>query len=268
VEISAIVVGRNEGHLLLRCFNSLRFCSEILYGDLNSNDNSVELAKQFDAKVFSFQEFGPAGEYTQAKLINKASNEWVIVIDPDEVIDQSLSSQLLAMEDILKKDDLISSVSVPWKFYFKKKPLKGTVWGHSNRKVIMMNKNRFEFNPITHYGRRPKKGFDIFYLELNGSRTNVLHHFWSDSYKLLWKKHRKYLKDEGKDRFQLGKRVSLKSLVLTPWSEFFLCFISKKGYLDGMRGFWLSLLWSYYQTYSDWGVYVIGKKLRFKDSVE
>ncbi len=44
IDISAIVVGFNESSLLPNCFQSIAFCKEINYFDLESSDNSVEIA--------------------------------------------------------------------------------------------------------------------------------------------------------------------------------------------------------------------------------
>jgi glycosyltransferase involved in cell wall biosynthesis len=86
MKMSAIVVGRNESIKLKECLKSLSFCDEILYADLDSSDNSIEIASDFRCRIFNYKEYGPAGEYTQAELIKLVENEWVILLDPDEVI--------------------------------------------------------------------------------------------------------------------------------------------------------------------------------------
>jgi hypothetical protein len=248
IKVSAMVVGRNEANKLDACLKSLSFCDEILYGDLNSSDNSISIASKHNCKIFEFKTFGPAGEYTHSELIKYISNDWVIFIDPDEVIDNALAIELQCLLPVIDNDQKIGSVSVPWQFYFGKLRLKGTVWGYNKFKEVIANKKKFDFFPITHYGRRLKPGFQT-YTVINTS-NNVLHHYWMDDIKSFIKKHKKYLKDEGKDKYNLGQRTSIIRILLSFFYQFFFCFIMKKGYRDGFVGFFLSVFWTWYTTSS------------------
>jgi hypothetical protein len=253
-----MVVGRNEGDKLEACLRSLQFCDEVLYADLSSSDNSVEIAKKYNCKIYEFKTFGPAGEYTHAELIKYVKNDWVIAIDPDEVIADSLSKEIIALLPQINLDPEIGSISVPWQFYFGKKRLKGTVWGYDKFKDILGNKTRYEYLPITHYGRRLKPGF-INHSVVN-KRDNVLHHFWMSNFKAFVAKHKKYLKDEGRDRYNLGQRVSILHIIGSSVYQFFYCFIGKRGYKDGFIGFFLSLFWMWYTTSSNISLFLLTRK--------
>lgn len=262
LKISAIIVGRNEGKKLEECLKSLSFCDDILYADLNSSDNSLETAEKFGCRLFKFEIFGPSCEYTQSLLIDKAFNDWVILIDPDEKLDKLLVEELLVLlQAIHTGSSNVGAISVPWRFYFANKRLKGTVWGYRNEKVILVNRNKFEIKPITHYGRQIKPGYSIYNLRSNHNESNVLHHYWMDDIKSFWVKHFRYLKDEGKDRFKLGYRIGLKGIFHQIFHQFYFCFILKKGYRDGFLGFFLSCFWTFYQTYANVSLYFITKRL-------
>ncbi|RKS13321.1 hypothetical protein [Flavobacterium sp. 120] len=255
MKISAIVVGRNESHKLKECLNSLSFCEEVLYADLDSRDNSVEVAMSFGCQVFNYKKFGPSCEYTQAELIRLVENEWVILLDPDEVITEQLKFDILEKLPSISLDPQVGDVYVPWQFYFGKKKLKGTVWGYNKSKGIIVNKNRYEILPITHYGRKLKKGYKSFYLSNNGA--NLLNHFWMDDLQSFISKHRKYLKDEGQDRYVTGERISIIGIVYNFFYQFFRCFFITKGYKDGFTGFFLSLFWMWYITNSNISLYFV-----------
>ncbi|SHN13263.1 glycosyltransferase [Mucilaginibacter sp. OK098] len=258
MKVSAMVVGRNEGAKLETCLKSLFFCDEILYGDLDSGDDSVEIAKKYNCKIYKFKTFGPAGEYTQAKLIEYVKNDWVITIDPDEVLSDILITEIKQTLITIDSNPKIGSISVPWQFYFGKKKLKGTVWGYAKWKEILVNKHRFDFLPVTHYGRKLKLGFEGFFIPNTGN--NVLHHYWMDNLKSFIGKHRKYLKDEGRDRYNLGQRTSLLHITGSFFYQFIYCFINKRGYKDGLVGFFLSLFWTWYCTCSNISLYLITLK--------
>lgn len=255
MKISAIVVGRNESKKLKECLKSLSFCDEILYADLDSIDNSIEIALDFSCRIFNYKEYGPSCEYTQAELIRLVKNDWVILLDPDEVITEQLKFEIVEKLPVISLDSQVGDVYVPWQFYFGNKKLKGTVWGYNKSKGILVNKNRYEILPITHYGRRLKKGYKSFYLSNNGA--NLLNHFWMDDLQSFISKHRKYLKDEGHDRYVTGNRISIIGIIFNFFYQFYRCFFITKGYKDGFTGFFLSLFWMWYITNSNISLYFV-----------
>ena len=257
--ISAMVVGLNEGLLLKECLTSIDFCDEILYADIGSTDNSIEIAKLASADIY-YRNKVPSGEYIQSEIVHYTKHDWVIFIDPDECVDESLKEQIFKEFDFIKNDLQIGAVSVPWQFYFKKHKLKGTIWGGENKKYFLVNKNRFNFLPITHHGRILKKGYKYYEILLNKSSTNILHHYWMNSYRIFLKKHQRYLKNEGKDEYVIGRRTSIKKIVLAPFTEFYFSLIEKKGYKDRFIGLLLSAFWAYYKTSVYLGIYREQKK--------
>jgi hypothetical protein len=260
IKISAIVVGRNECNKLGRCLESLSFCSQILYGDLDSSDDSIKVANNFNCRIFKFKVFGPSCEYTQAKLISEVENDWVILLDPDEVISSQLKDDIIGSLPSISLDRAVGDVYVPWQFYFGHRKLRGTVWGYRKEKGILINKNKYEILPITHYGRRLKEGYKSYHIKNNG--RNVLDHYWMEDIKSFVAKHKKYLKDEGRDRYDSGQRISLTSVLYNIPYQFFRCYVSTQGYKDGLTGLFLSLFWTWYSTYSNISLYFIYAKTR------
>ena len=154
---------------------------------------------------------------------------------------------------------------VPWQFYFKQHRLKGTVWGGLNKKYFMVNRNRFQFEPIVHYGRKLLPTFSYTEILFNGA-NNVLHHYWMEDFYVFINKHKRYLKNEGRDQFNQGLRLTYKELIITPFKEFYFCFITKKGFKDLFVGFTLSLFWAFYKTVIAMDIYLIQQKINFKRS--
>lgn len=244
-----MVVGYNEAHFLEQCFGSLSFCDEIIYTDLGSTDNSLIIAGKYATQIYKRDKATiPSCEMVQTEVIQFTKNDWVIFIDPDEKIAPSLSNQIIEEFEIIKSDSSIGSVRVPWQFYFNKRKLKGTVWGGINKKYLLVNKHRFEFLPIVHYGRRLKEGFQNYEVGYDEKKFNVLHHYWMSSYKVFIRKHLRYLKNESIDNYNLGLRVGKKALIYTPFQSFSNSFFKSKGYKDRFLGFLLSVFWACYRT--------------------
>ncbi len=250
LSITAMVVGYNEALFLDGCLQSINFCDEIFYTDLGSTDNSINIAGQYNARIYSRDRATvPSCEIVQAEVVHYTKNDWVIFIDPDEVVDKDLQKQIIDEFTKISFSETIGAVTVPWQFYFKKRKLSGTVWGGSNKKYFLVNKHRFDFLPIIHYGRILKQEFTCYDILENENKTNVLHHYWMNTLKVFLQKHRRYLKNEGKDNYNAGIRVGIKKVFFTPFQEFYESFVNKKGYKDGLTGLFLSSFWAYYKTH-------------------
>lgn len=133
--ISAIVVGLNEGHLLADCLNSISFCSEVLYYDLGSKDDSISIAKKLDAEIRPYQPI-PFVEMLHAKEVNHTRNDWVLIIDPDERITSSLGAKIIDLFQNESIDQSIGAITASIQYYFKKRPLSGTPWGAITEELV------------------------------------------------------------------------------------------------------------------------------------
>lgn len=241
--LTGFIVGINESSFLSDSISSLFFCDEIVYVDLESIDDSLEKAKKLGAKCLSHPPV-PYAEFIQSQFIPSLDSTWVILLDPDERIDQTLASQIAKTINELPKDSNVGAIRVPTCYYFKGKPLKGTPWGNNNSKTIVFKIAAIEFTNKVHRGRTIKPEF--LEISINKTGQNLIHHFWMQSWKQLFAKHRVYLGHEG--RSQNLRIVTWLDLIQKPVREFYISFVIHKGYLDGLRGFLLSAFWSWYQT--------------------
>ena len=249
--ISAIIVGFNESKLLPGCLNSLDFCEEKIYIDLYSTDKSVEMALEFGCSIFyQDRKDTPSCEMAQANFFKSSKFEWIILIDPDEIIDIRLRDDLIHKFEFINSSDQFGAIYVPWQFYFLGMRLNGTPWGGRNEKFLLIHKDRFVIEPVIHYGRYLKEQFQRFDISLNDDQTNVLHHYWMNNLLVFFKKHLRYVKNEGPDRFFLGGRTSIFEIIKSPYIQFLYSFSEKKGYKDGFLGFCLSIFWAFYQMLS------------------
>jgi glycosyltransferase involved in cell wall biosynthesis len=245
--ISVMIVGYNEEKFLPGCFESVSFCDEIVYTDLGSTDNSVAVARHYASQIYH-REKVPSCEMIQTEVVHYLKYDWVAFIDPDEKVDASLEKEIRNHFAEFVHDKKLGAVIVPWQFYFKRHKLEGTVWGGMNQKYFLVHKNRFHFDPVVHYGRKLKEGFAEYKVPPDTAKNNVLHHYWMESFQVFLQKHLRYLKTEGIDRYNIGKRTGWSKVVRAPFTEFYKSFYTLRGYKDGVVGFTLSVFWAFYQT--------------------
>ncbi|QZA78952.1 glycosyltransferase family 2 protein [Deefgea tanakiae] len=87
--ISVVVIGRNEGERLVRCFESIAACAwpnlELIYVDSGSTDQSMVAAQGAGALVLQSFERGAAAARNVGWQASKAN--WVLFLDGDTVLE-------------------------------------------------------------------------------------------------------------------------------------------------------------------------------------
>lgn len=94
ISISGCIIALNEGRRIGRAIKSLKNCvDETIVIDGGSKDNTVTIAKELNAKVFTRiwdNNFGKQRNFA----IEKANSEWILMLDSDEVISPDLCKKI------------------------------------------------------------------------------------------------------------------------------------------------------------------------------
>jgi glycosyltransferase involved in cell wall biosynthesis len=93
--VTVVIPTRNEARHLSRCLEAARLCSEIYVIDSQSTDETVEIARTFDAKVVQFHYGGGWPKKRQWALDSLSfENEWVLLLDADEILTTGLADEV------------------------------------------------------------------------------------------------------------------------------------------------------------------------------
>ncbi len=98
-KLSVVIVSWNMGESLERVLKSVQFADEIVMVDVESTDNSVAIAKKYTKHVFSKKRDYDFVEPYRNFAISKASHDWILVIDTDEVIPKPLQAKIREIID-------------------------------------------------------------------------------------------------------------------------------------------------------------------------
>ena len=94
MKLSVCMIVKNEEKTLARCLYSIKdIADEIIFVDTGSTDKTTDIAQEFGAKVFSFiwqDNFSAARNFS----LEKATGDWVLVIDADEVLSSGVGDKL------------------------------------------------------------------------------------------------------------------------------------------------------------------------------
>lgn len=254
--ISAIVTGYNEGYILEDCLKSIAFCADIIYVDLQSGDNSRELAQKQGATVIEHQKV-PMVEIIHEELQHKTKYDWILTIDPDERLSEEVCLDIKKLFEEGVSND-IGAILVPCVYYYKKHRLIGTRWGGLHSRWLIFHKDRCRMSGVVHAGRTVVEPYKPYFVPFTGK--NLDHHYWMLSFKQLREKHQRYLRLEGESRNFMGFIATKKKILKRPLKAFYSCFIKDKGYKDGFYGFMLSCFWAWYDTSAEIKLYKYQKQ--------
>ncbi len=122
MSISTVINTKNAAQTLKNCLQSVQFTDELVLVDMHSTDETLKIAGQFTDKIYSHHDLGYA-DPARNFAISKASHDWILVIDADEIITPELRSKILEItqQDYQKAADvyLISRKNIIFEQWIK-----------------------------------------------------------------------------------------------------------------------------------------------------
>ncbi len=94
MKLSVVLATYNEEKNIARCLESVKeLADEIIVVDGTSKDKTVEIAKKFGAKV-TVTDNPPNFHINKQKAIDKATGDWILQMDADEVVSPELAKEI------------------------------------------------------------------------------------------------------------------------------------------------------------------------------
>lgn len=233
VKISVVINTLNEERNIERAINSVAWAAEIIICDMYSDDKTVEIAKKLGAKIF-FHKREAFVEIARNFAISKALNEWILVLDADEEIPDTLADKL---QDIARNMNEIDYVGVP-----RKNVIFGHFMQHSgwwpDFNIRFFKKGKVKWlNKIHRPPETIGEGLDLPVEE----KYAIIHQNYETISRFLTRMDR-YTTVQAGELKQEGYRFEWKDLFEKPLGEFLSRYFANYGYKDGLHGLALSFL--------------------------
>ncbi|QQG44563.1 MAG: glycosyltransferase [Candidatus Roizmanbacteria bacterium] len=235
--ISAIIVVQNNPSHLKETLDSIEdFVSEIIIADIGIDKETLNFLDSFKkVKVIKIEKSVPYVELIREELKQKTKGEYILFIDPDEVIPQDLKNL------ILKNLSDYDYFSIPRKNIIFSKWIKNSRWW-PDYQVRFFKKNKVIWPTKIH--QQPKvEGIGLI-IEPQ-ENIAIIHYNYLNLDEYI-EKSRRYAKAEASEFIKDNKEFTLAETIKKSLSEFVSRFFANKGYEDGMHGFVLSILQMFY----------------------
>lgn len=224
--LSVCVLACNEEQQLPRCLDSVAWADElVVLVDAKSRDGSEKIARERAQRV----EVRPyAGDVEQKRQCTElASHDWVMILDPDEVMSPELAAELRAALAQTSGDcDGYELNRVT--FHLGRWLRHGDF--HPDWKLRVFRRSRARFEGLDPHGRVVVEGKQ---LRLQGDLQHYSYRDLADQVERI----QFFSSEAAAAMHAAGRRLRWHDLVLRPPARFLRGYLLKRGFLDGVPGF-------------------------------
>ncbi len=263
VPVSILIPIRNEAHHLPRCLTSVSWADEIFVVDSQSTDGSVEIAEKRGAHVVQFLFNGVWPKKKNWALENLPfRNEWVFILDADEVLPEIAEHEFREAIASSKTDGFW----INRRFMFMGKWLRHAYYPNWNLRLFRHRLGRYEkLTDVPTESGDNEVHEHIIVCGITDSLRCEMAHYAFPSVEVFIEKHNRYSNWEARvgltpqkhlrslQSFRVRIRRRLKQasqkLPFRPLLRFLYVYFWQKGFLDGYEGYYFARLHGIYEFF-------------------
>lgn len=233
MKVTAIILTKDAEQHVSDCLQSVQWVDEILVIDSESTDQTVVLAQKLGARIIINPWPGFSAQRNFA--LDKATNEWILMLDVDERITSELASEMqIALQTA--EDTEIVGFSTPIKNHFWGKWMR--CWYPDRRpRLYKKSKARFIERAIHESVNLDGKVKKL---------KNPVIHFSYENLSHFVSKMNHYSSLGAQEKLKQGAEFSTVKLLLHSFYAFFKMYILRGGCRDGVHGFVFAVSYSFY----------------------
>lgn len=210
IKLSLCIIAKDEETNMAKCLDSIvEYVDEIIVVDTGSKDKTKAIALKYTDKVFDYvwkNDFSAARNYA----INKASNEYILVVDCDEVIEKIDLDELNILID--RKPKLVGRVLI-----INEYSRKGVTYRYKERLSRLFTKSYYNYVGTIHEQITPIGDIEIQAINI----PITIKHFGYDGDLEVRKK-----------KTMRNIELLLDELMLTPNDPYILYQLGKSYYME------------------------------------
>ena len=232
--LTAVIITLNEEDNIQDCLDSVAdTVDEIVVLDSFSTDATPEICRRHPKVKFFQHPFDGYGSQKN-RAVEYATSAWVLLIDADERLTHELSRSIL---DFLAKDPAVSGAKFPRLTNYLQREIRHGGW-YPNMRYRLLKKGEAHHEGSIHE-KAVLKGQGV---RLSG---DLLHYTYKDISDHASRVNR-FTSMAALQRYSDGKKFSLARLLFKPPWVFIETYLLRLGLLDGLQGFIIAVVGSYY----------------------
>ena len=232
-KITVIINTLNDEKIIQRVINSVAWAGEILICDMHSEDETVKIAKKLGAKVI-FHKKEQYVELARNFSVSRASNDWILILDPDEEVSVTLADRI---KEMIAKPIVSDYVEIPRKNIIFGKWMKASGWW-PDYNIRLFRKGSVSWGKEIH---RPPKAEGQGLKLSEGESFAIIHHHYENISQFISRMNR-YTDAQAKGLVDEGYKFNWQDLISKPMGEFMSRYFANRGFEDGLHGLILGLL--------------------------
>lgn len=230
-KISIVIICLNEEKNIGRCLDSVKdIADEIIVLDSFSTDKTVSIAEEKGARVV--QETFKGYIQQKNRAIELATHNYVLSLDADEALDS------LLIDSISKAREKFTSPAYRMNRYsnYCGKFIRHGSW-YPDAKIRLFDKRVARWGGTNPHDKIVLTG-EMMFKHLKG---NILHYSYSTISEHVIQNN-KFSTVAAETLFASGKRTNLLKVFINPVWAFFLSYVIKAGFLDGLFGLVIAVM--------------------------
>jgi glycosyltransferase involved in cell wall biosynthesis len=234
-KLTVLILAKNEEKRIRSCLESVKWADEIVVVDGVSTDRTVEICKEYGAKVIEHAFEG--GFDIDCNLgIDNSTGDWILKLDADEIVTESLKKDV---QKVLEDDGGYSAFKFRRKNFFLGHFMRHGGWYHYS--LHFLKKGKAYYKGHVHE--------TMIVDGKTGTIEGAVDHYPFSSITQFIQRHNNYSNIEAQKIFDTQGVVDIKTikynLTIKPLKRFFKFYVKKKGYREGRYGLIFSVLFAW-----------------------
>jgi len=231
--VTAYTLTFNEARQIRPMLESVKWADEIILVDSFSTDGTVEIAREYNARILSekFCGFGKLRNFA----LDAAKHDWIFSLDADERCTPELAAEIRGELAAPR----FEAYHVPRKSHFLGRWMRHSGWYPDYRQPQLFNRTRLRYNEELVHESYTLNG------RLGYLGEHVLQFPW-DTLEIATAKLQRYSTLMAQRYADMNKRATLPRLIGSPLAMFLKVFVAQQGFRDGRYGLILASLYAYY----------------------
>ena len=233
--LSVVMICKNEADRIERALQSVHgWADEIIVLDSGSRDRTVEIVSRYTDRVWvtDWPGYGPQ----RNRAVKKATGDWVLTLDADERVTPELREEI---DRVLSHPDAAANLyKIPWRTWFCGQPLR---FGRFSTPQARL----FKRQGASYRDLQVHESLLIPDRRESTLKSVLDHDSWRD-YHHAQQKQLQYACLLAQQKHEQGKTGSLTYACVRFVSDFLLHYLGRLCFLDGRRGFLISVIVAQY----------------------